>query len=377
MNKVKIAFVFGPWSSGVKTFDFSELLDAPQGLTGSEVGCFYMAREMAKRGHDVSLYAPLRGVAEGDDGFFWDGVIVRPLSRLREESTYFDAVYSWNEPDVLRQVPSKGVLRLENHQIADFRFCQPGWEDVVDVFTSPSDSHMRWMAPQTPCPGKWRMVPNGWDPDMFPPVEKVPGRVVYASSPDRGLHWLLQQWPEIRRAVPHATLRIFYNFDSWAQNIGAVRRAHPGVHDFRELHHRAVYITEMVRRLAPHGVEHHKSVSRRRMAREFGEAQCLAYPCDPVRYTETFCVTALEGCATGCVPVLGAADALGDIFGGHAPTVEAPVSARLGEFTGLVVQALTDPGFRSEWVGKSRTFADRMTWSNSADHLELVLKEHL
>lgn len=374
MRKIKIAFVFGPWSSGVKTFDFSEILDSPQGLTGSEVGCFYMAREMAARGHDISLYAPLRGT---EDGFFWDNVMVRPLGKLREETSYFEAVYSWNEPDVLRHVPEKGILRLENHQISDFRFCQPGWDKVVDVFTSPSESHMKWMAPQTPCPEKWRVVPNGYDPSMFPEVEKVPGRVIYASSPDRGLHWLLQQWPEIRRAVPHATLRIFYNFDSWAQNIGEVRRAHPDVFDFRELHHRAVYITEMVRKLAGHGVEHHKSVSRRRMAQEFGEAQCLAYPCDPVRYTETFCVTALEGCATKCIPILSTADALGDIFGKHVPTVTAPVSDKLQEFTGLVIQSLTDSKFRNKWVRKSRTLAQKMTWSHSSDRLELILKEHI
>jgi len=221
------------------------------------------------------------------------------------------------------------------------------------------------------------MVPNGWDPDMFPQVAKVPGRVIYASSPDRGLHWLLQQWPRIRREVPHATLRIFYNFDSWADNIGAVRAANPGVADFKELHHRALYIMEAVRRLAGHGVEHCKAVSRRQMAREFGEADCLGYPCDPVRYTETFCVTALEGCGTGAIPIMTDADALGDIFGGHAPLVRAPVSERLDEFTGSVVRALTDRGFQEEWRAKGAAFARGMRWADSAALLEPVIEEGL
>jgi glycosyltransferase involved in cell wall biosynthesis len=306
----------------------------------------------------------------------WDGTLVRPLDAFPREMHEFSAIYVWNEPDFLRQVP-KGILKLENHQIADFNFCQPGWENVIDVFTSPSPSHMAWMAPQTPCPGKWRMVPNGWDPDMFPATQKVPGRVIYASSPDRGLHWLLQQWPRIRKEVPHATLRIFYDFDNWANRIGAVRNANPGVADFKELHFRALYITEAVKRLASHGVQHLKAVSRKQMAVEFGEAECLAYPCDPVRYTETFCVTALEGCATGAIPVMASADALGDIFGGYAPMVAAPVAQHLDEWTGMVVQALSDPAFQKEWRGKGSELARKTKWSDAALCLEPIIEEGL
>jgi len=374
VNKPRIAFVYGPWASGSKTFDFTDLLASSQGLTGSEVGCFYIAREMAKRGWHTTLYVPVRNTP---DTHIWDGVQIRPLTSFQSESSQHEVLYSWNDPDVFRGISNEGTLRLENHQIADFRFCQPGWENLVDIFTSPSDSHMKWMAPQTSCPEKWRMVPNGWDPDMFPQTKKVPGRVIYASSPDRGLHWLLQQWSKIRKKVPHATLRIFYNFDSWAENIGAVRYANPGVPDFKELHFRALYIKEAVRKLANHGVEHYKAVSRIRMAQEFGEAECLGYPCDPVRYTETFCVTALEGCATGAIPVLTNADALGDIFGGHAPVVKAPVFEHINEFTDMIVRALSDKPFQTEWREKGAAFAKVMTWANSAACLESVIQEGL
>jgi len=373
MNKVGIAFVFGPWISGIKTFDFTDLLGSPQGLTGSEISCFYIAREMAKRGWPTTIYAPTRNTP---DDHIWDGVSIRSLNFFKQEIHEFPIVYVWSEPDLLRQVP-KSSLRIENHQIADFNFCQPGWDQFVDILTSPSDSHMKWMAPQTPCPEKWRMVPNGWDPEMFPSIQKVPGRVIYASSPDRGLHLLLQQWPKIRKAVPHATLRVFYNFDSWVDGIGAVRHANPGVEIFKELHFRAIYIREAVDRLANHGVEHCKAVSRVQMSKEFGEAECLGYPCDPVKYTETFCVTALEGCATGAIPVLTDTDALGDIFGGHVPMISMPVSHRLDEFTDLVVKALSDKSFQDEWKQKGSVFAQKMTWAESAINLEAIINENL
>lgn len=373
MSKTRIAFIYGPWASGSKTFDFTDLLGSTQGLTGSEVGCFYIAREMARRDWDITLYVPIRNTS---DTHVWDGVQIRPLSLFRSEIEKYDVLYSWSDPEVFRGMSDK-PLRLENHQIADFNFCQPGWDNLVDIFTSPSDSHMNWMAPQTSCPEKWRMVPNGWEPEMFPRIDKIPGRVIYASSPDRGLHLLLQQWPKIRKRVPHATLRIFYNFDSWADTIGAVRYANPNVPDFKELHFRALYIKEAIHRLALHGVEHYKSVSRIRMSREFGEAECLAYPCDPVRYTETFCVTALEGCATGAIPVLTNADALGDIFGGHVPMVDMPVSQNIEEFTELVIRAISDQSFQDEWRPKGAEFARGMTWANSASKLELIIREGL
>ena len=371
--KTKLAFVFGPWSSGDKTFDFKNLLDSSQGLTGSEIGCFYIAREMAKRGYVVNIFAPTRNDCHK---YVWDGVQIQDLRYFKSEVKNFDVVYAWNEPDVLRDVP-ESILRINNHQIADFNYCKPGWDNCVDIFTSPSESHMKWMVPQTPSPSKWCVVPNGWEPSMFSRVEKIRGRVIYASSPDRGLHWLLQEWPRIRKEVPNATLHIFYNFDSWVENTIKNRRANPGVLFFKELNFRALYIKEAIQRLENHGVVHYKEVSRNTIALEFGKAECLAYPCDPVRYTETFCVTAIEGCATGAIPVLTRADALGDIFGNNVPIVDCPVDQYLNEFTDLVVKSLTSKSFQDEWRVKGFDLAQKMTWSNSADHLEPIIKTGL
>jgi hypothetical protein len=113
------------------------------------------------------------------------------------------------------------------------------------------------------------------------------------------------------------------------------------------------------------------------MAQEFGEAECLGYPCDPVRYTETFCVTALEGCGTGAIPVLTNADALGDIFGGHVPMVDSPARHHIDEFTGFVVKALSDKAFQDEWRLKGSVFAKGMTWKESAVRLEIVIEDSI
>ena len=68
--------------------------------------------------------------------------------------------------------------------------------------------------PQTPPSNKWCVVPDGCDPELYATTNKYKGRIIYMSAPDRGLHWLLQEWPNIKVAVPYASLRVFYHMPS-------------------------------------------------------------------------------------------------------------------------------------------------------------------
>ena len=222
---MKIAFVYGPMSLGNRPIDFPNVWSSSRGLTGSELSCICLSKEMAKMGHSVSFFIP------GPNAVEFDGIPLRDYANLSSESGGYDAVCSWNEPDALRGVSPKAV-RLVNQQLNDFRYCQSGFDDFVDLYTSPSQSHMDFIRTQTPSPHKWSVLPNGCDPSQYG-SSKVPGRVIYASSPDRGLHLLLQAWPAIKKAVPHAHLRVFYNMDSWLSTFVPVE--HHNIPDFVEL----------------------------------------------------------------------------------------------------------------------------------------------
>ena len=98
---MKIEFVYGPFSSNSKKFDFKNLYNNQSGLTGSEFSCVKFAEAMVKRGHDVSLYIPLlEDVAE------WNGIKLFDLSKFYNARIPPDVFYSWNEPDILRYTPS-------------------------------------------------------------------------------------------------------------------------------------------------------------------------------------------------------------------------------------------------------------------------------
>jgi glycosyltransferase involved in cell wall biosynthesis len=375
---MKIGLIYGLWSSGGHHFDFVDdaIYSTQRGLTGSELSCFTLARELVTRGHEITLFA---GMTPSSIGLNWHGVKLIPIEGL--SSTLNDewhAVYAWNDPGDLHPV-SWRILRLCNLQINDFGHCRPGFDDYVDVWTSPSESHRKTVGVKAPYPHKFVVIPNGCDPSWYETGKKVQGRVIWASSPDRGLHHLLQVWPEIRRRVPEAHLRILYRLKPWMNYfVNIDTKVDPNRPDMAEFAVRALYLREALRRYEAAGwlgVEVCDSQSHLQMRQEWAEASVLAYPCDTALYTEGFSVSLMEACASGTLAITTDQDALGEVYGSSVPFVKAPVGERLAEFTDLVVRGLTDEIFRREWLGKSTALAKRYKWTGIAERVEAVILE--
>lgn len=372
---MRIEFIYGPFSSAGKEFNFECLFEDPQGLTGSETSCFMLAKEMADLGHEVYLYANIS--TNLNHPCKWGKLEIRRLAWFNQARPTPEIVYSWNEPDLLKYV-DRSVLRMVNQQLNDFDYCRENnWDQYVDIYTSPSPSHLDFISQFTPNKQKWQVVPNGHDPTLFDLMcKKNPGSVIYASSPDRGLHLLLQAWPTIKNAVPEATLKIFYDFMKWFNNAANI----PDSCDIpsREAGQRAKYIYYALNRMKNgFGISHHKSVSKQHLAREMSRSMVLAYPCSCTRPTEGFSVTTLEACASGMVPILSSEDSLGQIYGGVAPMIRTPARLHLEEFTELVIKALIDEQFRYNVTQKTINFSRDFTWPKIAKNLERIMQEGL
>jgi glycosyltransferase involved in cell wall biosynthesis len=199
------------------------------------------------------------------------------------------------------------------------------------------------------------ILPNGADSSIYVRDSAAPRKkkIVYASSPDRGLHWLLEAFPEIRRRVPDVTLDIYYD---WEPFYLAVKDGNS------ETSFRLRYCKEMLDRLKNKGVVHHGSTSREKMIDVFKSSRVLAYPCDTVSYTEGFSVTTLEAAMSGCVPVLAGADALQEVYGGHVPTVPAPYSKHKLEYLEKVVDLLRDDVLCSQAQDKAVELSSLYSW---------------
>jgi glycosyltransferase involved in cell wall biosynthesis len=178
-------------------------------------------------------------------------------------------------------------------------------------------------------------------------------------------------FPLIKKRVPHANLHIFYDFGG-VERFAAFSESEPISHH-RELGYRSRYIKEAIRRLEGLDVFVHQSVSRERMQDEMATAEILAYPCDPVHYTETFGVTVLEACAAGAIPVLCTADAFGELWGNITPNVPPPFANSKRVFLDLVCKVLSSDEIRESYVNKCSEYAKLFQWNILSNALELNL----
>ena len=193
-----------------------DIRDGRGGLGGSESACFGLARALAQAGQVVHILAQrLAPDATGRDawGVTW------------HDAGEHDAhVYAWCdvvEPDVfvalrmghIFQHPIRARYRmlwnqdlLVNAQGAQ-AIMATSWQ--VDRYVYVSDYHRQQWEGQCPdLKGLAYVTRNGFDPAHVPDVPKVPGRICYITRPERGLGPLLQMWPALKAAVPHAELHL-------------------------------------------------------------------------------------------------------------------------------------------------------------------------
>ncbi len=389
---MKIAILFGAWCLSFRgSLPFAGHRSDPRGLTGSEFGFIRIAQELHALGHEVTAFtvSPERE---------YEGLVIRSVHD-RGDLAGFDAAVSINEPDLLRD--TRAGVRVCEAWLNGVDWCQVGFEKHVDLWTSPSQGHLEMMLSEThevqprptgplalfrADPANWVVNELGCDPYRYftepitewngkplycasPPYPKVPGRVVYCSSPDRGLHWLLQEWPAIKRAVPHATLRIFYRLQAWIDGFSETAYSPP----IEELRGRAVYVQECLRRMSgpEWGITVLDSVSREQIEREMCEAEVLAYPVDTTRWSEGFSCTILEACAARACPVITDCDALGKLYGGHCAVFPRD---QLDRWRDGVIEALSNEPFRDSWNDSARTFAETLTWRKHAERLVAAIE---
>lgn len=284
---------------------FSDLVTGGRGVTGSEQTMLLLARAQALRGNEVVCYLPTRqpGVQEGVELIDIDST----WPRLRRIDSA-DVVISWLSADGLRNVPSRAV-RICNLQINDWLLCAPRHESYTDVYVLCSEAHRSHMLKQHNAPvdqSKCVIIPNGIDCTRYRVAPKRRRKCVYMSSPDRGLHWVLYLWRQIRYEFPDAELHVFYEIGKLAKDA---------LFFDNEVGQRMRYIVGAVERLASHGVFVHGAVAPANLFLELADSDLLLYPCDPAnKFTEGQGMAILDAMASGVVPVLTDADALGELY---------------------------------------------------------------
>lgn len=338
------------------TLRFEHIGAGDRGVTGSEQAMLYLAKDQVARGHHVVCYFPTDqpGFHEGVEVL--DATSAWPRFRRMERA---DVVIAWLSADPLKVAPPS-ALRIHSLQINDWLMNAPGYHAHVDQYVFVSQAHKAHLSTAFGFPEdleqKAVVLPNGVDTSRFHgSVARVPHRCVYLSSPDRGLHWVLAMWPEIRFAYPDAELHVFYEVQSWLHHTRGI---------ISDVGLRARYVERRLQELARHGVILRGPVAPTVLAEELLKADVQLYPCDPVSFTEGFGVAVLEACAAGVVPIITDADAFGEIYG-ESGAVVVPRRGGAGWTDDFASRAIAELGKEdhADTRERVRLFASGYDWA--------------
>jgi glycosyltransferase involved in cell wall biosynthesis len=375
---MNLIFIYGPFSTGVHGgFKIADLFSSRhRGLTGSESFFWHMVKQMASRGHHVRVFCQTNDPV--DNAQHLNGASVYNL-QTRFETIGVDAAVVWNEPDMLRPF-SSSTLRICVQQLNDFVYCQDGYEAFVDMILCPSETHREYIKSiyGNLSGKKFGVLGNCIDLSMFASeVKRDPYKLVYCSSPDRGLHWALSMWPDIRSHVPQATLHIYYRVNNWLQNTLLIWKPnHVAAHRTGV---RARYINEALGRLGTNGefgVYVHEFVSNVEAIAALKSAKALLYPCDPVMFTEGFSVAILDACAAGAVPIISDVDALPEIYGSAALMIRGRPKDVQNVWIDNVVSVLTNRTLTDNCIANCKKLAELHTVEIKAALLEKIIAEN-
>jgi len=259
------------------------------GIGGSETAVVHVASGFAKRGYDVWVFADCEGLEGEYEGVKWLRYDKVNEFVARNEMEMF---VSSRRPEAF-SLPIRANLKVcWVHDI----FVDPNRNahinrDKIDRFMCLSPWHQSFFSSHHGIPkDKILVTRNGIDLRRFAvPQERVKGRFIYSSSPDRGLDVLLELFPAIRLRVPGATLEVAYGFENWEKSLKS--RNNPS---------EMAWMERIKFMLKQPGVHYCGRLGQEELAKEFLRAEIWGYP---TFFTETFGITAIEAFAAG-LPVV-------------------------------------------------------------------------
>lgn len=256
------------------TEDWDEHTLKTVGTGGSETAAIEVARQLKlKTGRTVRVYMKRKTV-----DLMPSGVEYYPINHLEDYFRKYEpkAHIAWRHAVRLTNAPSF----VWSHDLVT-----PGAEQVNNYtkLWCLTPFHKEFVKDmQGIVDSKISLVKNGLDPEVFEAVKdavKNPNKVVFSSSPDRGLERCIEIVRRARKDLPDLELHIFY-----------------GPHNIRKSgnHAEADRLEKLMR--DNDFVKYHGFVPKVDLMRHMREAAVHLYPAD---FIETSCLTVLEAACNG------------------------------------------------------------------------------
>ena len=341
------------------------------GIGGSESAVVYLARELANRGYQITIYCPTASYIGCDMGFVW-----RSLSSFDMRADH-GVLIACRAPWVLRNPDLRSptfIWHQDNGYGSTWH-----WNKEIDRLSAGSLHVSSWaraglireLAPDALTERgftKHHVIGNGvcdaWClVKCSNPPSRNPHRVIYASDPTRGLDTLLNCWPHVVEAVPDAELHVYGEMTTANSLLaGAMATA-------RELNF--LQMREKLHKLK--SVTYKGRIGQIELSNVLMSAGVYAYPGGMM--PEGYGISLAQAAAAGCAVVFPNEGALPDIHDHQfmVPPVKSEDAAKT--FLDMLIRAVKHgPEDRREL---SMRMLDGHSWSRVADRFEAVLESAL
>lgn len=244
--------IWGPWS-------------LEEGIGGSEEAVIQLSRELATLGWYVTVYATPGERAGFEEVPFANPVEWKQYWELNPDDE-FDVLIAWRNPGFFNSPWKARKKYVWMHDVmpeAEFDASLKNLDKVIML-----SKYQRSLFPNIP-DDKIFMSANGIVPEDFDikAGKRDPHRIIYMSSHVRGLELLYNIWPEVKKAVPKATLDIYYGWDSFVN----ILKDNPDRMAWRE---------RMIKKAKElEGVTDHGKISHGQIVSEIFKSGVWAYPC--------------------------------------------------------------------------------------------------
>lgn len=344
--------IWGPWS-------------LKDGIGGSEEAVIRLSKELTNLGWRVTVYA-----TPGDRPGRYDGVEWKQYWEFNSKDK-FDVLVAWRCPWFFDKKYNARKAYLWMHDVMEqTEFFKERWDNLDKVIVM--SKYHRTCFPNIP-EDKIMYSGNGISPEEFEELdgkfERNPQKMIYMSSHVRGLDLVYTIWNDVKKAVPNATLDIYYGW----QSFEAIHRENPERMAWKDAMQRKAEELD--------GVTDHGKVGHDVIAEEIMKSGVWVYPCP---FPEIYCISAVKAQAGGAIPVSSNFAALDEVvqYGVKLPMKpmdeKTPVGEwdekELEEFKLTLIDMLKNPEKQEDIRPAMQQWARTQSWKNRAKEWDGEMK---
>jgi len=336
------------------------------GLGGSEEAVVYLSQELKKLGWKVTVYA-----APGAEAGDFNGITYKEYHEINVKDE-FNVLILWRNIGFVDLEPKAKFTMVWLHDVPNNADFTEERVDKVNKIAVLSEYH-RGLLRVLKKDGTYEEMPknktflteNGTF-ELKPPTKKNKRdskKMIYSSSPDRGLIHLLKMWPEIKKEVPDASLDVYYGFNTF----DVLHRDNPAMMKWKD---------GMLEMLKQPGIIHHGRVGHDELHEALKGAGVWAYPTD---FTEISCITAMKAQILGTIPVTTTLAALNETVK-NGIKIDADITEKdvQKEYIEALVDLLKDEEKQEKIrIPMMKWAKDFFTWERVAFNWDQLFRVHL